>query len=529
MCPMLSPQRVEQPGAVSAGQVCCRRATAIAAAAGSADAADAADGAERTTSSAMAAPYTAPALNSTDIPPETSAAAVAPLLPSFTTLGLSPALAQATAALGWAVPTAIQAAALPVVLDGHDLLALAPTGSGKTAAFLLPLLQRLLDTPNQQDERPRRLRLLVLSPTRELALQTAAAARSLCGALADGAAGACAASIKIVAAVGGAAISPQMMALRGGADLVLATPGRLLDLLAHRALSLADVGALVLDEADRLLDQGFADEINRLLAQLPADRQTLLLSATLPDAVLALAGQVLHQPVRVEAPASDQAALPDIAQRAFLVDSARRTPLLRHLIATEGWTRVLVFVATQYASEHVADKLQRAGLTAEALHGRQSPGRRARVLGELKAGRLTVLVATDLAARGLDLPGLPVVVNHDLPRSAVDHLHRIGRTGRAGAQGLAVSFVCADAPGNEAHFQLIEKRQQQRVPREQSAGFEPAGLPLEPLPADPTGGVKGKRKSKKDKLRQAATDFAADAATAAAARAAARLRRSGPR
>ena len=446
--------------------------------------------------------------------------------PTFTTLGLSPALTQAAAAVGWTMPTAIQTAALPVVLAGDDLLALAPTGSGKTAAFLLPLLQRLLDTPDQAQERPRRLRLLVLSPTRELALQTAAAARSLCLALADGAAAPAAAAIKIVAAVGGAAINPQMMALRGGADLVLATPGRLLDLLTHRALNLADVGALVLDEADRLLDQGFADEINRVLAQLPADRQTLLLSATLPDAVVALAGQVLQQPVQVEAPASDSAALPDITQRVFLVDTARRTPLLRHLIASEGWTRVLVFVATQYASEHVADKLQRAGVTAEALHGRQSPGRRARVLGELKAGRLTVLVATDLAARGLDLPGLPVVVNHDLPRSAVDHVHRIGRTGRAGAQGLAVSFVCADAPGSEAHFRLIEKRQQQRVPREQVAGFEPVALPVapvEPLPVDSHGGVKGKRKSKKDKLREAAT------AAAAAARAVPPRRRSGQR
>jgi superfamily II DNA/RNA helicase len=439
---------------------------------------------------------------------------------TFTTLGLSPALTQAALAVGWTAPTAIQAAALPVVLAGHDLLALAPTGSGKTAAFLLPLLQRLLDTPGQAQERPRRLRLLVLSPTRELALQTAAAARSLCGGLADGAAADAAAAIKIVAAVGGAAISPQMMALRGGADLVLATPGRLLDLLAHRALSLADVGALVLDEADRLLDQGFAEEINRLLGLLPTDRQTLLLSATLPDAVVALAGHVLHQPVQVEAPASDSLALPDISQRALLVDTARRTPLLRHLIASEGWTQVLVFVATQYASEHVADKLQRAGVTAEALHGRQSPGRRARVLGELKSGRLTVLVATDLAARGLDLPGLLVVVNHDLPRSAVDHVHRIGRTGRAGAQGLAVSFICADAPGSDAHFRLIERRQQQAVPREQLPGFEPAAPPLEPLPVDSTGGVKGKRKSKKDKLREAA---------AAAARAVPTRRKFGPR
>ena len=430
--------------------------------------------------------------------------------PTFTALGLNPALSAAAAAAGWAQPTPVQAAMLPAALLGRDVCALSPTGSGKTAAFLLPLLQRLLATPPRTPARPatrspatpRRLRGLVLAPTREIALQTADVARTLLQGLP--------AAPKLVVAVGGASINPQLLALRGGTDLLVATPGRLLDLLAHNGLHLDDVATLVLDEADRLLDLGFADELGRVLAALPARRQTLLVSATLPDAVQALAAQVLHDPVQVDAAAGpDAAPLPAITQRAIVVDSARRTALLRHLVTTAGWARVLVFVATQYASEHVADKLRRAGLQAEALHGRQSPGRRAAALDAFAAGRLTVLVATDLAARGIDLPGLGVVVQHELPRSAVDHTHRIGRTGRAGASGLAVSFILADAPGGEAHFRLIEKRQQQRVPREVVAGFEPAAAPLPPAVADATGGIKGRRPSKKDKLRAAAA--AADA------------------
>ena len=445
--------------------------------------------------------------------------------PGFAELGLTPALVAAATAAGWAQATAIQGVAVPAALTGRDLLGIAPTGSGKTAAFVLPLLQHLLAAPGLGDERPRRLRALVLAPTRELALQITAAVRGLCEGLRP--------TLKAVAAVGGASINPQMMALRGGANLVVATPGRLLDLLGHNALRLSDVSLLVLDEADRLLDLGFADEVGRVLAALPARRQTLLFTATMPDDVVALAARVLRDPLRVDAPATADVPLPDITQRAIEVDTPRRTPLLRHLIATEGWQRVLVFVATQYAAEHVADKLRRGGVQAEALHGRLSPGRRAQALADLQAGRLTALVATDLAARGLDIPGLAVVVNHELARSAVDHTHRIGRTGRAGATGLAVSFVCADAPGSEAHFRLIEKRQQQRVPREQVAGFEPVApvrvaeaapaatpdaAPMQsahpasraaPPQPDPHGGVKGRRKSKKDKLREAAAALAA--------------------
>ena len=420
----------------------------------------------------------------------------APSTATWLGLGLAPALAQRAAAVGWPVPTAIQAAALPPVLDGRDLMALAPTGSGKTGAFLLPLLQRLQEQAALIPVRQRPVRALVLTPTRELALQARDVLRAL------------ALPVKAVLAVGGVSINPQMMALRGGADLVLATPGRLLDLVDQRALQLSAVDLLVLDEADRLLDLGFANELSRVLALLPARRQTLLWSATMPDAVAALAQQVLQDPLRVdlrgEGPDGAEVLPLPIQQRAIEVDTARRTALLRHLIHLERWPRVLVFVATQYATEHVADKLRQAGVTAAALHGRLSQGRRQQVLADLRSGALTVLVATDLAARGIDVPQLAAVVNHDLPRSVVDHTHRIGRTGRAGAAGVAVSFIAADAPGSEAHFRLIEKRRQERVPREQVAGFEPAATPTMPVAADPTGGIKGRRKSKKDKLREAA-------------------------
>ena len=438
---------------------------------------------------------------------------------SFAGLGLSTALSQAAASAGWLRPTPVQSAVVPAILLGRDVLAQAPTGSGKTASFVLPILHRLLLTPGVDQERPRRLAALVLVPTRELAAQIAAAAQAL------------APRLKTVAVVGGLSINPQMMALRGGAHIVVATPGRLLDLTRQNALRLADLSVVVLDEADRLLDAGFADEIRRVLALLPRPRQTLMFSATLPESVrmAARASQSQALEVTVEAqpqvaPASvvdgvdsssdlpsevvedgafDHTALATIEQRAIVVETQLRTPLLRHLISTHRWPRTLVFVATQHASEHVADKLRQAGLSAAALHGQLSQGRRAQVLADLQAGLLQVMVATDLAARGLDVPALDAVVNLDLPRSAADYTHRIGRTGRAGAAGVAVSFVLADAPGSEAHFRLIEKRQRLRVPREVLAGFEPPQV-LPAVPADPSGGIKGRRLSKKDKLRAAA-------------------------
>jgi len=425
---------------------------------------------------------------------------------TFANLGVNPLLAARAVQAGWSLPSAVQASAIPAVLQGHDLLGLAPTGSGKTAAFLLPLLQRLLADPGVPETRPHALRLLVLAPTRELASQTAEVAAFIAPAL------------KVVVAVGGLSINPQMMALRGGAHLVVATPGRLLDLLEHNALTLADLHALVLDEADRLLDLGFAEELARVLAAVPARRQTLLFSATMPARLALLAARVLRpEPVRIDVRAAAEGAPPLIRQRAIQVDTAQRTPLLRHLLHTERWPRALVFTATQYAAEHVADKLRQAGIAAAALHGRQSNQRRAQALADLDSGAINVLVATDLAARGIDVPALDVVVNHDLPRSPDDHVHRIGRTGRAGNPGLAVSFVCPDMLGSEDHFRLIEKRQQQRVARDTVPGFEPSAPPAE-RPAtpgsDPHGGVKGKRPNKKDKARA----LAAAGAPAAAAK-----------
>jgi ATP-dependent RNA helicase RhlE len=415
---------------------------------------------------------------------------------------LSAPLVHAASQRGLQVPTPIQGEAIPAVLAGRDVQGRAQTGSGKTAAYLLPLLQQVL-AHRQGALKP--VQALILVPTRELASQVGEVLRDLCQALPL--------SVKVITAFGGVSINPQMMALRGGADIVVATPGRLLDLVDHNALSLGQVRTVVLDEADRLLDLGFADELAHVIALLPPERQTLLFSATFPHEVQALADALLRDPVRIEI-ASTEATTPDITQRAIVVEPQRRTQLLRHLIQSEGWSRVMVFAATKYGTELVAHKLHRAGISAAAFHGDLSQGARKAALQAFKHQELQVLVCTDVAARGIDIAQLPVVVNYDLPRSPADHIHRIGRTARAGASGLAVSFVTEQT---ESHFRLIEKRQGQRVARESLQGFEPgdalseadadAPEPTEspaPRGLDPNGGIKGKRKSKKDKLREAA-------------------------
>jgi superfamily II DNA/RNA helicase len=267
-------------------------------------------------------------------------------------------------------------------------------------------------------------------------------------------------------------------------------------------VNIGDVGTLVLDEADRLLDLGFADELKRVLDGLPSRRQNLFFSATFPVSVQGLADQLLRDPVRIEVPTEPETQ-PDILQRAIEVDTAKRTPLLRHLIQQEGWQRVLVFVSTKYATELVTHKLLLAGINAHPFHGELSQGARTQVLADFKASRAQVVVATDVAARGIDVARLPAVVNYDLPRSPADHVHRIGRTGRAGQSGVAISFITAES---EAHFRLIEKRQGFRVPREQLPGFERTEVAAPAL--DANGGVKGKRPSKKDKLRAAAANAA---------------------
>jgi superfamily II DNA/RNA helicase len=415
----------------------------------------------------------------------------------FSTLGLSPELLKALKPQDYPAPTPVQTLAIPAVLQGADVQASAQTGSGKTAAYVLPVLELVMRQPRTT---PRRVHTLVLVPTRELAVQVGDTLRSLAVHVP---------ALKITVVFGGVSINPQMMGLRGSADVVVATPGRLLDLIDKNALSLSAVQTLVLDEADKLLDLGFQDELQAILKLLPERRQNLLFSATFAPAVQSLADALLTDPVRVDV-LPQVGTAPDITQRAMAVDAPQRTQLLRHLFQTHGWKRVLVFAATQHACQIIAAKLRKAGIHAEPFHGQLGQGKRSQVLADFKASRLKVVIATDVAARGLDIAELPVVVNFDLPRSAVDYTHRIGRTGRAGHSGLAVSFV---SPETEAHWRLIEKRHNIAVPREVQAGFEPQtlaapaanpGLP-HPLGSahDPTGGIKGKRPNKKDKLRMA--------------------------
>ncbi|MBY0466304.1 MAG: DEAD/DEAH box helicase [Burkholderiales bacterium] len=444
----------------------------------------------------------------------------------FSSIGLRPELLTAMAGRGYTQPTPVQMQAIPAVLQGRDVLACAPTGSGKTAAFALPLLQNLLTrerTVHREGVSTRQARVLVLVPTRELAIQVGATLRDVANRLAK--------PVKVTVVFGGVSINPQMLGLRGGTDVVVATPGRLLDLTDHNALTLRGVHTLVLDEADRMLDQAFGDEWAAISALLPAQRQNLLFSATFNRAIEAMAQHLLHDPVRISVQPPPEVPA-DITQRAIAVDAPRRTQLLRHLLTTERWSRVLVFVATQHAADTVAEKLRKARISAEPFHGGLSQGKRTQVLADFKLSRVKVVVATDVAARGLDIADLPVVVNFDLPRSADDHTHRIGRTGRAGATGLAISFVSADT---EPHLRLIEKRHNLALMRETVTGFEPDVGPAEALAADvmapgtdgpiavhstpgnrppttlggharqgldPNGGIKGKRPSKKDRLRQ---------------------------
>lgn len=433
----------------------------------------------------------------------------------FASLGLCAPLLRAVSDLAYEAPTPIQTTAIPAILSGKDVRGSAKTGSGKTAAFVLPILQKFWS--ESLDRRAhgvrgegRRLRVLVVVPTRELGAQIADVIAILGQYLPS--------EPKTCLAVGGLSINPQMMELRGGADIVVATPGRLLDLVDHNALRLSGVETVVLDEADRLLSLGFADELARILALLPP-RQNILLSATFPKPLQAIADRLLTDPVRIDIDAGVKLSEIDahITQRAIRVDAPKRTILLRHLLTTHGWSHVLVFVASRYAADHVVDKLRRATIPAAAIHGDLSQTARAQALADFKARRVKVLVATDLAARGIDVAALPAVVNYDLPRSPVDYVHRIGRTGRAGESGMAVSFVSDDT---EPHFALIEKRHRMSIAREILAGFEPTIDAREtpratdrdatdaprprPRGLDPHGGVKGKRKSKKDKLREAA-------------------------
>ncbi len=379
---------------------------------------------------------------------------------SFESLGLSAELLRAVAEKGYTVPTPIQLQAIPVVLSGRDLLGAAQTGTGKTAGFTLPLLQRLTAGGNTSASPARHpIRALILVPTRELAAQVQESVRAYGRH----------SKLRSTVIFGGVGFKPQADELKRGVDIVVATPGRLLDHVQQRTIDLRHVETLVLDEADRMLDMGFIPDIRRILALLPAKRQNLLFSATFPDEIRKLAGSFMHSPVTVEvAPRNKPIEL--ISQIAHPVDSGRKRELLSHLVKTNNWQQVLVFTRTKHGANRLAQQLEREGIDADAIHGNKSQGARTRALKRFKDNGLQVLVATDIAARGLDIEELPHVVIYDLPHVAEDYVHRIGRTGRAGVSGEAVVLVSGeDRPLLAAIERLIGRRIEQRV----IAGFEP--------------------------------------------------------
>ncbi|MCW9050812.1 MAG: DEAD/DEAH box helicase [Motiliproteus sp.] len=380
---------------------------------------------------------------------------------SFASLGLSDALLQAISEQGYETPSPIQAEAIPAVLEGHDVMAAAQTGTGKTAGFTLPILEKLIDG---QPAQANQARVLILTPTRELAAQVGESV-SLYGKHLP---------LRSAVVFGGVKINPQMMRLRRGVDVLVATPGRLLDLYNQKAVRFTQLEILVLDEADRMLDMGFIHDIRKILALLPKNRQNLMFSATFSDEIRSLAKTMVNNPVEISVTPKNAAAK-TVEQSLYPVDKAKKTALLIKLIKEQQWQQVLVFTRTKHGANRLTKKLESQGITASAIHGNKSQGARTKALAQFKEGTISTLVATDIAARGLDIDQLPQVVNFDLPNVSEDYVHRIGRTGRAGATGHAVSLVCAD------EFKLlkdIERLTKQVIERKPVEGFEP----VHPLP-----------------------------------------------
>jgi len=379
---------------------------------------------------------------------------------TFETLGLAPALLRALAESNYTTPTPIQADAIPLVLAGHDVLGGAQTGTGKTAAFGLPLLQRLADGQPAAAKGPRRPRALILVPTRELAVQVTDSLRAYGKHL----------RLNVTAIFGGAGMQPQIEQLRRGVDVLVACPGRLLDHLERGTAKLDAVEVLVLDEADRMLDMGFLPSIKRVIARVPANRQTLLFSATFEARIRQLALEFMRNPQQVQVAANNTIA-DTIVHRAHPVDGPRKRELLIDILARRHTEQVLVFGKTKHGCNRLAEQLEDAGLAAVAIHGNKSQAARQRALNDFKSGKASVLVATDVAARGLDITNLPLVINHDLPMVAEDYVHRIGRTGRNGATGEALSLVSPDEAGLLRKIQRMLKAD---IAMETVPGFEPS-------------------------------------------------------
>jgi ATP-dependent RNA helicase RhlE len=387
---------------------------------------------------------------------------------SFVSLGLAPELVRAVTELGYSEPTPIQQQAIPYVLSGADLLAGAQTGTGKTAGFVLPMLQRLttIARPAALRSGPPPVRALILTPTRELAAQVHESVRGY------------GKYVKVSSAVifGGVNINPQISALRAGVDILVSTPGRLLDHVQQRTVDLSQVEILVLDEADRMLDMGFIPDVKRVLALLPKQRQSLLYSATFSDEIKALAERMLNQPKSIEV-ARRNAPAEAVEQSVVMVPKGHKRALLAHLIREKQWFQVLVFTRTKHGANRLAEQLNKENIPAMAIHGNKSQNARTQALKQFKSGELQVLVATDIAARGIDIHELPQVVNFELPNVAEDYVHRIGRTGRAGAAGQALSLV---DPSERADLKGIERLIKRDLPVLQVPGFDMASLPVLP-------------------------------------------------
>jgi ATP-dependent RNA helicase RhlE len=379
---------------------------------------------------------------------------------TFDSLGLSADLVQTVAEEGYVAPTPVQAEAIPLVLAGRDLLAAAQTGTGKTAAFVLPILDRLRDKANASFSPARHpVRVLILVPTRELAMQVDESVRTYGRTV----------PLRSTVVYGGIPIEPQIKALRAGVEILVATPGRLLDHVGQRTVNLGQVEILVLDEADRMLDMGFLPDIRRILELLPARRQSLLFSATFSQDIRDLSGSLLHDPATVEVAARNRP-VEAVHQLVYPVDRDRKEALLAHLIRNDDLRQVLVFTRTKLAASRLAARLDREGLDAVAIHSDRSQPERTRALEGFKSGEIRVLVATDVAARGLDIEDLPVVVNFELPWNPQDYIHRIGRTGRAGATGEAISLVCIDETDL---LRGIQRMLRQAIPWTVEEGFIP--------------------------------------------------------
>jgi len=374
---------------------------------------------------------------------------------NFDSLGLSAELLRAVREQGYTQPTPVQLKAIPAVLAGRDVMASAQTGTGKTAAFTLPLLERL----SAQPQGGRKLRALILTPTRELAAQVHDNLRAYGRHT----------SLRSLEVFGGVNINPQITKLQRGVDVLIATPGRLIDHLQRGTVNLSAIDTLILDEADRMLDMGFRPAIERIVKALPSKRQTLLFSATFSKEITALAGRYLSNPVRIET-AAPNATVDAIDQQAIRVDQKNKRELLSWMIGSKNWRQVLVFTRTKHGANRLARQLESDGLSAAAIHGNKSQGARTKALSEFKNNKVRVLVATDIAARGLDIDQLPHVVNYDIPNVPEDYVHRIGRTGRAGRDGLAVSLVCGAEHGL---FEDIRRLVRVNIPTRSIDGYEP--------------------------------------------------------